>query len=212
MNDIKIYPVAENYQFPIKSWRRYEVVQQVRLGMDFDKIAAMLESWTVVDEYVIALHDKDINKTTNQPVEPHIHAYVTNHSPVQTCVILNAFNKALGSNVVAFNHLNKIKGRWVNAVAYASHRNAPGKHPYYLDDDFRMVANFDTRTAEVAATAPVKQTRLIEIDNLIREGKVTRSNLYTTDLLSGLDFAAFDSKIESLLCYYEARNLRLSRG
>lgn len=130
--------------------RRCEIVS--RLTDDsgnilFDLVNAnkVLEERQCIVDYAYIIHDKDvytekeINRNTKKVVgalkEPHIHLCLRFNAPQHLDCIAKWFG-------ISENFIEKIKGKWENALLYLTHYNAPEKYQYSINE---VVANFDVQ-------------------------------------------------------------------
>ena len=87
----------------------------------------MTNKYTSIKQCVAVLHDKDIDEKTKEPKPIHFHIYCKFGTSQDIEWISKVFN-------VESQYINKIKGTWRDALAYATHKNAPNKYQYSNDD------------------------------------------------------------------------------
>lgn len=176
------------------SIRRCEIVSRLKdddgndiLTLDSVKNVLASKAHTIKD-YALIIHDKDrFDETTDKHNKgdlkpPHIHMLLRFYdNQVQTISkVASWFN--LSSNFV-----EKIKGRWVDALAYLIHLNAPEKHQYPVSD---IQANFDVE----AVLATYKQQDDLEtILQDIINGKIREYN--KTSLIDPMILIKYADKI-----------------
>lgn len=91
-----------------------------------------LSEWTSIDKFAFAYHDKDVN-ADGSPKDKHIHIMLKFKNPVHLDTIASKFH-------VQESQVERIKGKFGDALLYLTHRNAPEKYQY---PDTAVVANFD---------------------------------------------------------------------
>lgn len=146
------------------SMRRCELQFYPEDGWTLDQLRAICESYQVINEYAIVIHDKDV-ADDGTIKKSHIHCMLKFSGPLPTEQLLNMFKG------LKMSKIEKIKGRWCDAIAYLTHLNAPHKYQYSVSD---VVANFDINEA-VADREP-------SIDEYIQrcsDGEIRMFNLQT---------------------------------
>lgn len=178
----------------------------------FDTLEAIVAGWPVVDQYIIAIHDKDVDRSTGDRVCIHVHIYIrfNDKTVVPTFEILNHFNLSMRHCMTAepflqFTNLSKIKGKWRDAVAYATHRNVPDKYQYHEHlDEMLISSNFDFNS--VGDALAFKDKRLGAIYNLMATGSLTRENMYLHPDFTAADYVKYSGKIDDMFEFVERRS------
>lgn len=189
----------ENYSNGQK-YRMLEVVQQVD-KIDFDNMKKTLqvkEKIKAIEKWAYIKHDKDV-KENNEPVEPHYHIIMKFNYPYRLGSIANWF-------IVPENCVEKIKGGWVNACRYLTHKNAKDKYQY---KDKEVVANFDyikECNIEQLEKRSFKHYKSLPTDvkekfDKIRTGDCTLKNIH--EHFTDLEYAEYKKKIIDVMEYYE---------
>ena len=112
---------------------------------DLDNMQLIIASKKCIKDWSYIIHDKDTYTETDKRKNtehkagtlkaPHIHLLLrfADNQPQNTQFIAKWFK-------VAENFVNKIKGKWEDAVLYQTHRNAPDKFQYDIKN---VNCNFD---------------------------------------------------------------------
>lgn len=131
--------------------RQCEIVSKLKdeeghILFDLDNAHLIIRRRTCIEKYSFIVHDKDTyteEDEKNNPLHkqgtlkpPHVHLLLKFDNPQHFKNIASWFD-------IPENFINKIKGRWENAVVYQVHRNAPEKYQYSVDE---VTANFDVQS------------------------------------------------------------------
>ena len=131
-----------------KTLRRCEIVTRLNdddgnVLFDIQKMEVVLaEKAHVVNQWCFIIHDKDTysaeeaaetghEEGTIKP--PHIHLLLRFKDPQHLSNIAKWFD-------IGENFIEKVKGRWEDALKYLIHVNAPDKYQYSIEE---VVTNFD---------------------------------------------------------------------
>lgn len=135
---------------------KYITVEQIENGLDHN----------AVKDYAWILHDKDILEN-GELKEPHYHIMIRFKDSVPTQSICNWFN-------IKENYIERIKGRFADALAYLTHKNKPEKYQY-LDEEVK--SNFDfQKEVESATKKQSYDKRRQEIIEQIQQGVIREYN------------------------------------
>jgi hypothetical protein len=166
-----------------KSWKNAELVLYPE---QLEKMLEVLNSgW--VRKWAWILHDHD-KKADGTPKENHMHLMCQWAQTTKTSVICNKFG-------CRENQIEKIKGRWADALDYLDHANAPDKYQY---DPSEVHANFDWE--EEAKESKSNQSK--KLDMLIEgitSGDIRAYNM--TDYITGEEYVRHERKIRSAFAY-----------
>ena len=153
---------------------------------DLNNMQLIIASKKCIKDWSYIIHDKDTYTETDERKNtehkagtlkaPHIHLLLrfADNQPQNTQFIAKWFK-------VAENFVNKIKGKWEDAVLYQTHRNAPDKFQYDIEE---VNCNFDyvaiCKESEGNKKNPLQEAlerilsgeireynKTIEIDNLL---------------------------------------------
>lgn len=141
-----------------KSWRNSELVVYTE-NLEKREFWEALADEKIVQKYAWILHNKDKGKVV------HAHFMIQYRKPIKTSTICNKFG-------IRENQIERIKGRWADALDYLTHNNAKNKYQY---DASEVHANFDWE--EVAkGSKGNKNTRKEEIVDKIANGEIRKYN------------------------------------
>lgn len=110
-----------------------EIVQQIehskiKTKKDLENFIFLITNkYKTIKQCVAVLHDSDIEEKTKKPKENHFHIYCKFGTSQDIEWISKVFE-------VEPQYINKIKGSWRDALAYATHKNAPNKHQYQNEE------------------------------------------------------------------------------
>ena len=177
-NKKKRFPPVQEAKKQDKSWKNAELVLYPE---QLEKMLEVLNSgW--VRKWAWILHDHD-KKADGTPKENHMHLMCQWAQTTKTSVICNKFG-------CRENQIEKIKGRWADALDYLDHANAPDKYQY---DPSEVHANFDWE--EEAKNSTSKQrARINEVIAGIGDGTIREYNLH--DNVSVVEYTKYRRKIE----------------
>ena len=134
--------------------RSCEIVSRLKndngdILFDLKKMQEVLQEKShVIREWAYIIHDKDKYSETDESKESenkkdtlkpeHIHLILRfeRQQPQNTKYIAKWFN-------ISENFVSKVHGTWSDCVCYLSHRNAPEKHQYSLDE---IKSNFNVES------------------------------------------------------------------
>lgn len=131
--------------------KRCEIVSNLKdkdgnILFDLDNMRLILETKKCIKHYSYIIHDKDCYTSQDEaknpehkagePKTPHVHLLLRFHDnqPQNSCYICKWFG-------LSENFVNRICGKWEDAVAYQTHRNAPDKYQYSPEEEVHC--NFD---------------------------------------------------------------------
>lgn len=150
-----------------------EYVQQLKhLQISLDDIPKIISDHTIIKEWAYIIHNKDTYKEDDKAVlegkanvgdsvEPHIHLYMNfgNSAAKETDVA-----KWFKDSVI---RIERIKGRKADILKYLTHKNAPTKHQYNIEE---VVTNIDiTKEIEKAETAEANRNYQNNIDDILHK-------------------------------------------
>lgn len=137
-----------------------------------ETVEEICKTHDTIKKYAICLHDQDKN-ANGAPLKVHYHAILHFGRSVDTANCEKWFNCS-GSAV------EKIKGRWKDALLYIIHRNAPEKYQYPVES---VKSNFDYADELAKAEKAGKQkTMAQDLANSIIRGEKTYRQAFN-DLL-----------------------------
>lgn len=149
------------------------------------KIKEVVEGHTCITHYIYVLHDKDFLED-GSPKKPHWHVYLKFTDNRQFEDVAKWFG-------ISSNFLGYIKGRWVDALKYAIHKNAPEKHQYNLDE---CIANFNVEDdIKKDDSKKSKQARKEEIIKLITDGVIRPFNIH--EHIDAVEYDVYKRSIEN---------------
>ncbi len=153
-----------------------------------------------VQDWLYILHDKDTyteedEKRNNEHKKgtlkkAHYHIYLRLKDSTNIKYIASAFN-------VPENFVSRVKGKWVDAMLYATHRNAPEKYQY---SDEEVVSNFDFTTVRDKEEKKKSDNKYLDaIIDKIDSGEIREYNL--TKYISMKDYIKFERQIKRAFEY-----------
>lgn len=170
-----------------KSYRTCEIVQQIEYLTE-EQIEKGLDH-NAVKDYAYILHDKDENKD-GELKKPHWHICIRFKDSVPTESICNWFG-------ITENYINKIRGRFGDALAYLTHKNASEKYQY-LEESVK--SNFDfKKEAEVKQSREADKARKAELVDLITSGLIREYNY--TEYITPQEYDKFKRTIDNAFNY-----------
>lgn len=170
-----------------KSYRTCEIVQQLEYLTE-DQIEKGLDH-NAVKDYAYILHDKDENKD-GELKKPHWHICIRFKDSVPTESICNWFG-------ITENYINKIRGRFGDALAYLTHKNATEKYQY-LEESVK--SNFDfKKEAEIKQGREADKARKAELVDLITGGVIREYNY--TEYITPQEYDKFKKTIDNAFNY-----------
>lgn len=175
----------------------FEIVQQTKY-LPIENVEKGVMSGYVRD-YAYILHDKD-TKEDGTLKEPHYHIFVRLKASTDSKYIAGAFG-------VPEQYVGKIHGKWVDALMYCTHENAPEKFQYSEED---VISNFDFHAVKEKEKAKkVKDARLLEIIDGIDTGQIREYNYF--EHISMADAIKYDRQIKAAFKYRTDRLRGLNR-
>lgn len=170
-----------------KSYKTCEIMQQLEY-MTEEQIEKGLDH-NAVKDYAYILHDKDEN-SEGEKKKPHWHICIRFKDSVPTESICKWFG-------ITENYINKIRGRFGDALAYLTHSNAPEKYQY-LDESVK--SNFDfKKEAELVHSRAADKARCMELVDLITAGIIREYNY--TDFITPQEYDKFRKSIDNAFKY-----------
>lgn len=153
-----------------------------------------------VQDWLYILHDKDTyteedEKRNNEHKagtlkKPHYHIFLRLKDSTDSKYIAAAFG-------VAEQYVNKVKGKWVDVLLYATHRNAVDKYQY---SDEEVVSNFDFTTVRDKEEKKKSDNKYLDtIIDKIDSGEIREYNL--TKYISMKDYIKFERQIKRAFEY-----------
>ena len=142
-----------------KSWRNAELVLYAE-NLERAGFWETLANEKMVAKYAWILHNMDEGKVE------HVHCMVAFRSVTKTSTICNKFG-------IRENQIEKIKGRWADALDYLTHANAPKKHQYDVSE---VHSNFEWQV-EAQDSTHRQRERLDEVIDGIGDGTIREYNL-----------------------------------
>lgn len=175
----------------------FEIVQQTKY-LPIENVEKGVMSGYVRD-YAYILHDKD-TKEDGTLKEPHYHIFVRLKASTDSKYIAGAFG-------VPEQYVGKIHGKWVDALMYCTHENAPEKFQYSEED---VISNFDFHAVkEKEKEKKSKDARLLEIIDGIDTGQIREYNYF--EHISMADAIKYDRQIKAAFKYRTDRLRGLNR-
>lgn len=170
-----------------KSYRTCEIMQQLEY-LSAEQVEKALDHSRIKD-YAYILHDKD-EKDDGTLKAPHWHILLRFKDSVPTDSICSWFG-------ITDNYINKIRGRFGDALAYLTHKNAPDKYQY-LDEEVK--SNFDfQREVEATKSKAIDKARREELVALITAGIIREYNY--TDYITPQEYDKFKKSIDNAFNY-----------
>lgn len=124
-------------------------------GWDYDKIEAILRSHTSIKEYILALHDQDVDGDGN-PMKPHHHVYLnfgsTNWKYEDIAKWFGIPSNMVGKIKADPQDKHPIIGQYA-VIRYYTHAAYPDKHFYPISSfrtNIKDIEEFYTRQQEAA--------------------------------------------------------------
>lgn len=174
-----------------KSYKTCEIMQQLDY-MTLEQLEAGLDH-NAVKDYAYILHDKDENEN-GELKKPHWHICLRFKDSVPTASICSWFG-------ITENYINKIRGRFADALAYLTHKNAPDKFQY-LDEEVK--SNFDfQKEVETLNSKKIDNARREEITELIVNGIIREYNYF--EYITAQEFDKFKKTIDNAFRYRQDR-------
>lgn len=159
--------------------RSCEVMQYIEyMNLSPEGIKNILESKSMVKDYAIILHDKDID------TKPHYHIAIRFNNVVDYKNVAKWFG-------IEEQYVGKVKGRWQDILKYLTHENAPMKYQYSTDD---VVCNFDYNQAKEDGLG-----RKEEIMQRIVNGEIREFNLHKE--INIIEYDKYRKSIENAFLY-----------
>ena len=177
--------------------RLMEIVQQTKY-LTSDAVKQGI-TCSYVQDYAYIVHDAD-TKEDGTLKEPHWHIYLRLKDSTDSKYIAQAFN-------VPEQYINRVKGKWVDALMYCTHENALEKYQYSEDD---VVSNFDFHAVKEKEKAKKsKDARLDEIIDGIDTGQIREYNY--TQFITMKESVRYERYIKSAFKYRLDRLKGLNR-
>ena len=140
-----------------------------------------------IEKCAYVLHDKDVyevgHEKAGQPKPPHWHVFVKLRYPQKICHIASWYN-------VKQNYIERIKGKFSDALKYLIHENAPEKYQYPVEE-VKCSEGFDW----IKEKNKGDSNRALEIMNLITTGEIREHNIHK--MLKNFEFHKYRSQIKS---------------
>lgn len=169
------------------TWKTCEIIQQLEY-MTHEQVLNGLDH-NAVKDYAYILHDKDIYDD-GTPKKPHWHIYIRFKDSTPTASICNWFG-------ITSNYICRIKGRFADALAYATHKNDQSKYQY-LDEEVK--SNYDfVKERDTAKSREIDKARRAELTELITAGIIREYNY--TDYISPQEYDKFKKTIDNAFSY-----------
>lgn len=177
------------------SARMCEIVSDTE-HLKLETIKRVLGEQSCIDKYLYILHDKDVQED-GTPKNPHYHVYLHFTNSRDFDFVAKWFD-------LAPSFVNRIKGRFGDAIEYAQHINAPDKYQY---PDSEVTANFDFGKAiEQNQKEKEKRQTITDILTRIDTGEIKKYNI--TQFVGVNDYVKFGKQIKAA---FEYRQQRLER-
>lgn len=169
------------------TWKTCEIIQQLEY-MSAEDVESGLDH-NAVKDYAYILHDKDVNDDGSLKAA-HWHIYIRFKDSTPTTSICNWFG-------ITSNYICRIKGRFADALSYATHKNDKNKYQY-LDEEVK--SNFDfIKERDTARGREVDKQRREEIVDLITSGVIREYNY--TDYITPQEYDKFKKTIDNAFNY-----------
>ena len=167
--------------------RLMEIVQQTKY-LTSDAVKQGI-TCSYVQDYAYIIHDADTREDGTLK-EPHWHIYLRLKDSTDSKYIAQAFG-------VPEQYINRVKGKWVDALMYCTHENAPEKYQYSEDD---VTSNFDFHAVKEKEKAKKsKDARLDEIIDGIDTGQIREYNY--TEFITMKESVRYERYIKSAFKY-----------
>ena len=177
--------------------RLMEIVQQTKY-LSSDAVKQGI-ACSYVQDYAYIVHDAD-TKEDGTLKEPHWHIYLRLKDSTDSKYIAQVFG-------VPEQYINRVKGKWADALMYCIHENAPEKFQYSEED---VISNFDFHAVKEKEKAKkVKDARLLEIIDGIDTGQIREYNYF--EHISMADAIKYDRQIKAAFKYRTDRLRGLNR-
>ena len=177
--------------------RLMEIVQQTKY-LTSDAVKQGI-TCSYVQDYAYIVHDAD-TKEDGTLKEPHWHIYLRLKDSTDSKYIAQAFG-------VPEQYVNRVKGKWADALMYCTHENAPEKYQYSEDD---VISNFDFHAVKEKEKAKKsKDARLDEIIDGIDKGQIREYNY--TQFITMKESVRYERYIKSAFKYRVDRLKGLNR-
>lgn len=188
-----------------KNMRSFELCQQLsEIQGGIERIKTLLNLaghdsvplFGNIEKWAYIVHNRDM-KPDGSEKPPHLHLMVKLKSPYPLDSIARSFD-------VKPQYIERIKGRWSSALAYLTHKNAPSKYQYSLDD---VVCNFEKEELSELVNDEVsiiRQPRKREILRGIFNGDFAEWNL--DKFVSGEEYTQWRKDIENAFRYYDTQH------
>lgn len=188
--------------------RLMEVMQSIDYMGD-EQISRGITS-NYIQDWLYILHDKDTYTEEDEKKnsahkagslkKAHYHIFLRLKDSTDSKYIAAAFG-------VEEQYINKIKGKWVDVLLYATHRNAPDKYQY---DDSEVISNFDFSTVRDKEEKKKNDNKILDaIIDGIDTGEIREYNL--TDYISMKDYIKFERQIKRAFEYRTQRQKGINR-
>lgn len=144
-----------------------EIVQQLEY-LNHDIIKTVLDTNKAIQDYAYILHDKDTIGSTDELKKPHFHIYLRFKYACDTKHIAQWFN-------IGEQYVNKIKGKFSDALSYAIHENAPDKYQYSVDE---VISNYEWQVEKKGKSDKIlnKELKQSLIESIVN-GTVRKFNI-----------------------------------
>lgn len=183
-----------------------EIVQQIAHSEKIkdkksleNEIFLICNLYKTIKQCVAVLHDKDINKD-GTPKEAHYHIYVKFGTSQNIDWISKVFQ-------VEQQYINKIKGNWRDALAYAKHLNAPDKYQYDSSDLIMYNINneeYDKEISKIDLDRKKIEQALYDYGDL----KMSKNTLLTQYLDNAEAYSKYEKLFRKMNDY---RNLKVGK-
>ena len=170
-----------------KSYKTCEIMQQEEY-LTKEAIEAGLDH-NAVKDYAYILHDKD-TKPDGSNKAAHWHIMIRFKDSVPTESICKWFG-------IKENYINKIRGKFGDALAYLTHQNAPDKYQYLEEN---VISNFDfAKEAATMSARAMDRKRKDEIIGQICAGIIREYNY--TEYISAIEYDRYKKAIDNAFGY-----------
>lgn len=159
---------------------------EIETQREFDNLPDLLQ-WSCIKEYAHIKHTKDVEPYISAD---HRHIMLKFNNPVPLTAICSHFG-------IEPQFVEKIKGKWNDAVAYLTHENTPEKAKYPREN---VTANFDINRNidKVLARKSVD-----DVIKSIDSGDIREYNVYEKVPIDV--FSKYENRIKSALRHYIGR-------
>lgn len=176
-----------------------EIVQQVEHSTIKSKqeleafVYLVTNKYKTIKQCVAVLHDRDIEEKTQEPKAIHFHIYCKFGTSQDIEWISKVFQ-------VEPQFINKIKGSWRDALAYATHKNAPNKYQY-LNDDLILynmtMEDYDKEVSKVDLDKKRIEQALFDYGDL----KISKNTLLSDFLNSAEVYSRYEKLFKKMTDY-----------